>query len=357
MIPQNEVRTVHVQDVTFFPPAEDAYRLIRRKHIGSSLPGIIFSGAAAAAGIGAVFHSDQVIFTVFAVLLCALFIYLMIRMLRPLHYGVRFGTVIDDYSRESGSGDDTTTYYYVTLRLDDTGELIHNLYIVPHLSTVKLTGKQVMLCKQPKHYHLYDAANLEHPVWNPVHTAEPSGYPEAYADRSSMPQTEAGLPAASPAREVTIQDITFYDLPTDLYENIRKANSSMNGIMLLILIAMLVPFLGVFVMALGREMVEYWYITLPVAAVIAVLIIITIRNDKKREAHPDLKGVRVHVLSCKTNTAPIRITFTVPETGQTVVDQRIEYNYCGGQFVGMIAVLVRNNNNTYFLFPPDYRHR
>lgn len=165
---------------------------------------------------------------------------------------------------------------YKLIRLDDIGEIIHNLHIIPHLSTRQLTDRQVMLSRQKKRYHLYDAANLEHPLWNPPPSAAQAAYPSYDADGRPLPQS-APDPAA---HEVTIQDIRFYDLPPELYEHIVKSNNAMNRIAAVIAICIALPFFGFLIMALGREMLEYWFITLPVVAVITLLCIIVARNEK-----------------------------------------------------------------------------
>ncbi|MBQ9905793.1 MAG: hypothetical protein IJM46_03375 [Oscillospiraceae bacterium] len=357
MVPQNQVRTVSIQDIEFQQPLPDAYKLIRKKHIGSSMIGVIISGVFAVGGIWSIAHTEDAAVIVISALLIALFCFLVLRMLQPVECEVRFGTVTDDYSRTTGSGDNETTDYYVTIRFDDTGEIIHNLHIIPHLSIKQMTNRQVMLSRQKKRFHLYDASNLEHPVWNPSSAAQ-TAYPNDDADGRPLPQAVPEPAVFSPAaNEVTIQDIRFHDLPPELYEHIVKSKNTLTWIAAAVVICMLVPFIGFVIMSIGREMLEYWFITLPVLAVIAILFIIVGRNEKKNRTQPVLECVQVQIIDCKTNYAPIRITFTVPETGQTVVDQRIDLSYCGLQLSGMTVMLVRNEQNIYSIYPPDFRHR
>ena len=130
----------------------------------------------------------------------------------------------------------------------------------------------------------------------------------------------------------------------------------MNFIVLIILLACICPFLGIMFLAEGRVLFKYWYITLPIVAVVAALIAYTAVKEKKREAHPELRGVPVQILSSHGSN-PMRITFFVPGTNQTVVEQHIDYNHCGTNPEGLNAVLVRDESENYSLYPPDYHHR
>ena len=47
------------------------------------------------------------------------------------------------------------------------------------------------------------------------------------------------------------------------------------------------------------------------------------------------------------------LTFTVPDTGQTVVRQRIDFNYCGGNPEGMTVMLVHDEHDKYSVYPLD----
>lgn len=352
MMQQKKVYSVSADYVEFYPPEQDAYRLMRRYHIISGMVGVIIAGLFAAGGIWAVFHSEgatRLMILLIALALTALFVYLVYRTFRPLPYGVRFGTVMDHFSKSYGSGEDEHTDYYCTIRLDDTGELIHNLKYTSHLSTANLTGKQIMLSRQKRTYHIYDAQKVEHPVWEQETDTGMVWDSGMYAD-GTVRQAAAG------GGEATIQDVQLYELPPDLYENIVRSRKSMNLIVLIILLAFICPFLGIVCVSFGRELFTYWYIALPIVAAVAALITWTAVKEMKREAHPALRGVPVQILSSH-GTNPMHITFYVTGTGQTVVEQHIDYNYCGPHPDGTYAVLVRDDAMNYSIYPPDYHHR
>lgn len=177
----------------------------------------------------------------------------------------------------------------------------------------------------------------------------------------SLDKSAAPYPGALPAQhETTIDRITFYPLPEDVYNQISRKVGERTKVIRIIAIAfgmsMLFP-LSHFILALIGY--RHWYIVVPVFAAIAALtVILCIRYWKHgtsmaSEADLQLTGVCVRVTSSKMRVEPMRITFVIDETGQTIVDQRIAYTYCGLNVDGQTVLLVRNENKEYSIYPID----
>lgn len=189
--------------------------------------------------------------------------------------GVRYCTILDYYEKETSD----YTYYIVTLRLDDTGEVIRDLSVSMRLNGTKTVGRQVLLAKIKR------GTRYEYIVFPSEKHAPPQIGEATYMQNSAQPVLHS----------TTIDEIQFYSLPEKIRQQFGEAGTN--------------------------------------AA--------------------DLTGVYIRVIASKLNVVPMRITFVVDDTGQTVMDHHIMQNFCGMHPEGHTAILVRDRAYNYSLYPAD----
>ena len=355
MTQQNQLHSVQVQDITFNPPSPEAYRVIRKDHIRSWLGGAVFFGIILILGTYFTIQSRNPYALVVLLPLLGLEIYMFRKMLGPFECGVRFGTVIEYCSKQVvDPGSDTdSTYRYVTIRLDDTGELIHNLVVTLHIPEQGIEDVPVMLCRKPlrksNQYHVFSTVVSEHPFWDdPNRTARlPGGAPDMQ-DRFA-PDPSAYAPVTN---EATIRDIPFRELPPELHQQISKRIGQQNGLVQALAILILLPVAAAIFVMEPEFFTTYWYISAPILLIVAALIVLVWRRENKTGQNITLLGAFVRIESCKW-TSPLCMTLMSEETGQTLVDQRIDISYCGKNPEGMRAVLVRTAQNYFAIYPTD----
>lgn len=355
MTQQNQLHSVQVQDITFNPPSPEAYRIIRKEHIRAWIVGVIVLGIMLILGSYFSIQARNPFALVVLLPLLGLVIYMFRKMLGPFECGVRFGTVIEHYTKTvSNPGSDSDSiYHYVTLRLDDTGELIHNLVVTMHIPTDAIEDVPVMLCQKPQrksnHYHVFPTVVSEHPFWDdPNRAARLTG---VAADTQSRFSQDPSVYAPA-INEATIRDIPFRELPPELHEQINKRFGKQNNVVKALAILMLLPFVAAIYVAEPDFFTTFWYISVPILLIIAALVVLVWRRESKTQQDTVLLGAYVRIESCKW-TSPLRMTLTSEETGQTLVDQRIDISYCGKNPEGMRAVLIRTGSNDYAICPAE----
>lgn len=152
--------------------------------------------------------------------------------------------------------------------------------------------------------------------------------------------------------EATIRDIPFRELPPELHQQISKRISGQNGFVQALAILILLPVAAAIFVLEPEFFTTYWYISAPILLIVAALIVRVWRRENKTGQNMTLLGAFVRVESCK-RTSPLLMTLTSEETGQTLVDQRIDISCCGSNPEGTRAVLVRAARDTIALYPAD----
>ena len=345
------LHSVSIQNVTFYEPDSDLSAIIKRSSKKRRLTNLIISLAGTLIFTAVFYFSIHSLLVSGIVLLIFLpsLISAIVSFVKKPCGGVRFGTVLDYYTRtvRNDIKDTSQTYEYISIRLDDSGEMVQNL-LIEHSEVSPLKGKQVVLyqeqLRKKKKYYIYSSDNLMNvPVWH----EEPAPVQPAAPDRFA-PSKE----------EILISDVRFSQIPDDLYPRICRKMYMRTFILIAILCGFtLIPAIAsilffVCQLLFSDPRVPFIVSAVTVAGLIAAMILV-FRIVPARRAHYQIVGAMIHIDKANIQTQNKFFSFTEVSTGKRVVNQRIDYNECGLHPDGMNAILVREPNGEYAVYPAD----
>ena len=332
MTEQGYVQTTTVYDVDFHEPDAEVRRIIRDYHRRHNLlPAVIATiSIPLLTAFGLLFDAAFLIGVVLIFSIPLAIGYWIAFLYRP-NYQVRIANVIDYYTYTKKH--QRTTYYHLTLRLNETGELIHNLHVTLHMDGAPRIGENVVLCKGKRGFCVYSAEGLDVPVWDPAQ----------HPDRTAEPDTFTQY-----AHEITVRDIPFHPLDPQIREAVVDELTSRNDIIAIAggfaSLAVFVPLLSVFCFP------DHWYIIVLVTGLVLGILGIGWRKSNNRTRNDELVGARITITEANDSANPV-ITFTVDETDQTVVRQYIDLSFCTKLAAGDTVMLVHGSSYDLSIHP------
>ncbi|MBP0968069.1 MAG: hypothetical protein J5722_10565, partial [Oscillospiraceae bacterium] len=104
--------------------------------------------------------------------------------------GVRFGTIVDYYrNRVPLSNCSSSTFRDVTIRLDDSHQIVHGVSLNPLKLYKEPIGRQIMIAKYPNEYRFFPAEDMDPPLLPDVNEPMDASHPyETTIDRISLEQ-------------------------------------------------------------------------------------------------------------------------------------------------------------------------
>lgn len=246
--------------------------------------------------------------------------------------GVRFGTIVDYYRNNVPlSRCSSSTFRDVTIRLDDSHQIVHGVSLNPLKLYKEPIGRQIMIAKYPNEYRFFPAEDMDPP----------------------LPDVNEPLDASHPY-ETTIDRISPEQVSPDTQKRVRRAIAKQKTRRRLVCSIGPLIFLAAFMLIVVRDICVTLRkdfricCLLTAAAVIGIFIILHIRD---LILYNRMTGIPVQILNYDASAH--EIDFQVPGTGQIVRRQHIRYYFCEPDQTESTAILVLHYNHTRSVFPPD----
>lgn len=329
------LHTVPINQVVFQKPAGKTASMLRSKKVNHDLGRIIFGALFVALLLFGLFYfwegRRELLWLLASIPLLIYLVSALRIVFEPLPL-VRYGTVIEHRTYKTGSALDNhkrRIAHTIKIRLDDTGELIHDLNIREPFQTSGLDGMPVVLVNGQNGFEIFPSYGLNPPVWNPAPV------PVAAAVQSG-------------GYEVTLPEVRLDPVPSDLRKKLRNVQLRwlfFSGIVVLLMVCAIT-----FCMCLQYDytLIDQPEMLTKIVAAAGALVLLCLGASAVKIISNWPVGVPVTIL--KSYRSKI-ITFRVEQTGQIVSEQQIERSYCGDLNPGMSVVFVQIKRGKYYVCP------
>ena len=329
------LHTVDIRQVVFQKATGKTASMLRSKKLERGLRRLFISGVLVAALLCVLYYfadGNMQFFWFFGSIPLLIYLLYFIQIVREPLPLVRYGTIIEYDIAHSNSDKSDHPIHLIKIRLDDTGELIHELSIREPFQKRGLEGMQVVLCQSRMEHEILPAYGLNTPVWSP-----------------------APVPAASAAvnggYEVTLPEMLLEQVPSDLRNALRirmVLEHLVSGFLALFVVC---PF-TITVCMLFDDYFTYHldHLAMTIVSAAIVTLIVTFLTVIPIPFRWPL-GVPVTILQRDRGLNGDVITFRVNDTGQIVSHQNIKRSYCRGNIIGTTVVFVQLKRGRYCICP------